>query len=134
MTTVTTWAARKATAAHRRGEHNNDERRSDCRLCRRSLNAFVRFGVGLSDEELDRLEEREPRFTFAPAEQWPVDLQWDGLVRCEVHEAGFHGTTEEAAACISGGPDPLTAAKAYADWGLDAEGYVTVPLVNEGAK
>lgn len=43
------------TAAHRRGEHNDDERRSDCRLCRRSLNAFVRYGVGLSDEDLARV-------------------------------------------------------------------------------
>lgn len=55
---VTPWAARKAVEAHRRGEHNDDERRSDCRLCRVSLMAFVRYGVGLSDRDLRRLERK----------------------------------------------------------------------------
>lgn len=65
---VTTWAARKAVAAHRRGEHNDDERHEDCHKCRASVNAYVRYGVGLSDEELDRLEERQDPITQAKAE------------------------------------------------------------------
>jgi 5-methylcytosine-specific restriction endonuclease McrA len=46
--------------------------------------------------------EVKPTFTFAPGDQWPSDLRWDGLLRCERHEAGHHPTPDEADACIRG--------------------------------
>jgi hypothetical protein len=55
---VTAWKARKLVAAHRRGEHEDGpgSRKSDCRLCRASVSAFLRYGVGLSESELRLLD------------------------------------------------------------------------------
>ncbi len=54
--TVTIHAARQAVAAHRRGAHADREPRTDCRLCRRQLATFVRYGVGLTESELRLLD------------------------------------------------------------------------------
>lgn len=33
---------------------------------------------------------------------WERGMTWDGVLRCEDHEAGTHSTIEEAEACIQG--------------------------------